>query len=1177
MGVDAAMLLLALQHTMNPDATKRREAEEFLSKSSAEKGFLVELLKIVARDDAEQDVRVAAAVQLKNCVHFNWKRTPEEESERSTRWNAKYFGNMRPQILDPSEKAMVRDNIIEALALSQQKALRKLLAACVKKIASEDFPEEWSTPVDQSVKLLMTQDPGRMHAGLTVLNKICSKYRFQMKVEQRVPLDQLAEATFGLLRQLFEALLAQNVNELYAAELMRLVCKIFLKAINLAIPAYFQDGEQLTAWSKMLMALVHKPVPEGQPADIEARNDWPWWKAKVRAAESLHRLFSRYGYPKGEGDNSLCMVISSRTGVATQIIVPGAMQQLKAIYQDGQFVTMLVASYLIMIIEEAIEFATMFQLIKPDLEFFVGKVLLPSLRWTQVELELWETDPQDLVADLNRFDRTMSTRGISLTDDASTALEALCRMRKRYALPFTMRVVDHVVQQHRADPTNFERSMDKAAALRAVECLVHVLKKDGSFPLETFVGEAIVPDLKSPFPFVRFSAVRCLAKLVKVRFRWSNLNVEQAVAENMLRLLADPSLPVRVETSCNMVHIFRRGTKTMHKVIGNVLPDVVRSFLAIMQDVGVDNVFAALQQLINIYPREVLPFGQDICKNLVGAFSRFASEDSDMKAGEEGFEVESAAMDCLDSLHTILSAFANEENYKAKDSASDAPPGVEILKTIMPTVMPMLNYILAAGIADGAEEDDPLHQLAMVCGQQLCGGSIAETQLDMIDYLDQALAMIHRVIYSTRIVPPTSWCYIPLFASLLKGWSSEYVTEILAITETMIHFDPQGFINHNPPGSKNATIVFTYCKDQLDLAVKNAQDERGGDAGGFGNDDDDDDDDFVDDDDGIEEIELNALLDDQMRRFGDNQVDQCAAEASAVLSTILQMCPGQVDDLVRPIVESVMTTINALGPMNLEPAILTALLNTVQSAIFYNPVLALEAIGASNLDAFFMTCFEHLESHLVAGEKLICIFAFTRILALPSAHTPPQINAQRKDLAKAIGALIRMLHQLRAAIEAEKRERQEAASSTTAQDDTNVSEENESLDEEDDEGDGLAGIFREGATDVDETLNVFEQSTGNSTHAFGASIFNPDEEDDDDEEEEDDDDDVNEYPVESMDECVFFFQTFENAGPAAKSELEQVVSQVDLDTGNVIRGLLQEGAKRVSQGANTALWPSPPQ
>ena len=58
-----------------------------------------------------------------------------------------------------------------------------------------------------------------------------------------------------------------------AAELMKLICKIFWSSTYLSLPAILLQPAQYQGWITCFMQLLERPVPaEGQPADPEDRN-----------------------------------------------------------------------------------------------------------------------------------------------------------------------------------------------------------------------------------------------------------------------------------------------------------------------------------------------------------------------------------------------------------------------------------------------------------------------------------------------------------------------------------------------------------------------------------------------------------------------------------------------------------------------------------------------------------------------------------------------------------------------------------------------------------------------------------------------------------------------------------------------------------------------------------------
>lgn len=87
---------------------------------------------------------------------------------------------------------------------------------------------------------------------------------------------------------------------------MKLILKAFWSATYLHVPAVLASEEAFLPWVEAALAILRRPVPEGQPEDAEARARWTWWKLKKWAMHFLGRALSRLCTPvsaaqEGEG------------------------------------------------------------------------------------------------------------------------------------------------------------------------------------------------------------------------------------------------------------------------------------------------------------------------------------------------------------------------------------------------------------------------------------------------------------------------------------------------------------------------------------------------------------------------------------------------------------------------------------------------------------------------------------------------------------------------------------------------------------------------------------------------------------------------------------------------------------------------------------------------------------
>ena len=146
-------------------------------------------------------------------------------------------------------------------------------AAAPQSIILSDFPADLPTFMQQIFQNMQSQDNGRIHGGLLALRLITKKYEFRDHEDARKVKTEVVEAVFPFILQVFQSLIAANSAAVEAAELMKLICKIFWSSTYLSLPGILLQPAQYQGWITCFMQLLERPVPaEGQPADPEDRN-----------------------------------------------------------------------------------------------------------------------------------------------------------------------------------------------------------------------------------------------------------------------------------------------------------------------------------------------------------------------------------------------------------------------------------------------------------------------------------------------------------------------------------------------------------------------------------------------------------------------------------------------------------------------------------------------------------------------------------------------------------------------------------------------------------------------------------------------------------------------------------------------------------------------------------------
>mmetsp|Transcript_8754 Transcript_8754/g.11386 ORF Transcript_8754/g.11386 Transcript_8754/m.11386 type:complete len:1101 (+) Transcript_8754:86-3388(+) len=1086
--INPEVLLEALSHTYNPNKETRQAAEAYIVNARQKPGYLVSLLQLVVKPGVALEVQQASAIQLKNGISRNWK-IPESLKNSKRRISGNIDSASVFEIND-NDRVVVRNNLLQAMSLANERRVRKLLAECVMHICREDYPDKWPNLLDQILAGLKSGEVNSMYAALLALHKVVYLYMSKPRNE-RDHLEVIVSNTFPILRELFQNVLSSH-NSIEAGEMVNLAGKIYFRAIQYHLPEFVKKPEETNGWIPLFVELLRKPLPEahtglepkGQPTDIQEREKWPWWKAKKQAARILERLFQRYGMVPYvvDADIEFANAFSKGQDCIAVKVLPTILHTLEA-EKRGEFCTNVVTRLCTLWVLSATELSVTFKVLKPNLSFLIQDVILPKLCWSKHELQIWDEDPVQLVRDRFSFGFLMNI-GNDPQSGAARLLDQLCTYRTRYSLDLALTEINKRFEAYEQHKGNLEFALAKTGGLRAIEELSKILKHHPvlSGQLEPLLCSKVIPELQSPLPALRLSACRCISRFFKIQ--WKNPENERVVAQGLLQLLGDPDLPVRVQAGCSLAGLFRNGTNRMLEVVGQVLRKVVEGYLTLMKEIAVDDVFEALQVLIARFSNRMGPMAVELLQNLTLAFLRYYKEEADEE--DEYAETSMAAADCIAAINQLLMSFSEGEHPE------------EMIKKVTPSVLPMI-----AAVFTGGE-----------------GGS----SIDTMDYIQYALETMRIITYNGKCVPLQFWNYVPLMYSIYLDWAQDYVVEFSGTLENLIQYDPNSLLTYS--SSENEKIG----KSNLEMILH------------------------------MSELALeNDELEESEKTF-----------TAVMLHILVQSCIGKIDNLIPSLVTLALKHLQKAEKDHYR----VNLVALVESCIYYDPILAIRAIGENSLKPFFEVWFETLDYHYALAEQKVAFCALCRFLRFSPSELPPFLNEIRPQILSKIVVLLKSIDEIKKAVENLRKEKKERNEKARMKEFGNINE----YDDSDSDDDDLYG--RNLPKDVPEERDVVTQQEGSNeastgyTSALtaitndgevkpygGLNEFSFDGSDAENSDGSEMDDDVD-TPLDFIDEFAFLYKNVSEAKPEAQQAFQEAATPLPAETRQALEFAFNQGQAR---------------
>ena len=609
-------------------------------------------------------MRQAAAIQLKNICRECWIErvsylgVPIPSTETNP--------DGTPPLLSNEDKVAVRTNLIECLLSEPDKSIRDLMGETLHCIALHDFPDNWPELLPTLLHAIaLNSDPSQalcVHNALLAMRKVCKRYEYKSR-EQRGPLNQIVMQSFTLLLPLAQRLSSPTEHSLEGAMMLKQILKIFWSSTQFYLPnGNNSDGSASSGpspalgnpnamgpWFDVLRAVLTKPLPEAstnleprdQPTSKEERNAWPWWKVKKWSAQIMTRLFSRYGIPNYAEEEVKEFAKYFSVHVAPSFL--GPVCETLNLRPSGQFCTDRVVHYCLNFVDLAVELAPTYKLLKPHMDFLLYKVCFPAMCLTNEDIDEFENDPHEFVRKQNSpladfYDPRMS---------AITLVTSAVKYRGQDTMQPLLGFLTEIVRRYGTSPENERNHVEKDCALLVFGSLSDILlsKKKTVRELEGLMVSSVFPDFTSPVGFLRCRACWMVQKFTEIPWSDDGDNLRTLI-QLVLQRLSDPALPVQIEASKALRFLIEVDGADV--TLLPVLPQILNEYFRIMNEIGNDEVVAALQVIIDIFGDHIEPHAIALVIQLSSAFRNY------IDAGEDDDDAAMAACQCLECINTVL-------------------------------------------------------------------------------------------------------------------------------------------------------------------------------------------------------------------------------------------------------------------------------------------------------------------------------------------------------------------------------------------------------------------------------------------------------------------------------------------------------------------------------------------
>ncbi|KIM53457.1 hypothetical protein SCLCIDRAFT_1222776 [Scleroderma citrinum Foug A] len=725
--------------TYNADPNIQKAGELQIRKIGAQEGVITALLQIIASDSVDLATRQACSVYLKNRVHTSYIIEPSRQ---------------RPEQIPiaQSDRDALKANILSLLAASPSRAITAQLAATLKDLIVNDFPEKWSNLLQNVNQLLKSASKQEVGAGCVAALECVRAFRYR----------QRKDILPGVVEQLFPTLVTLATSMLDAPvtpdqdipSMLHLILKAYRSSTVFSLSPHQQTPESLIPWGTLFFRVINLEIPtEAVPVDLEERERCEWWKAKKWAYATLGKLFHRYGNPS-QLPSTMKKEYTAFSQHFITVYAPEIfklyLNQINLYNSEQVWLSKKSLYHIFSFYAECIKPKSTWTLLKPQIETLVRTVVYTQLCFNSSKQQQWEADPVEYVrASVDEYENFSSP-----VSAATSFIISLASNRTKTAFVPILTFIHSVLLR---SPSPSPPEMFGALNMTAVLGPFMMRHPDVRGGMEQFMVQHVLPVFTASEPYLRSIACEVVGTVVKNGMQWTNPENLEKHSRAVAVALDDPELPVRVQaalTITKMAEVYDSVRDAIAPQVGKVIQDLLK----LSDETDLDILNNSMETMVERFQDELLPVATELTSRLCESYLRLAREGIAQQSESipDNIDVESLISDGEDD--KVYGAMGVAKTIGTVVSSIESSP--DTLKQVQEVIIPIIRYTL---------------------------------ENKLLDLFDNMFDLVDSLTFRTHSISPGMWPVFELTYDLFKSDAVDFLEEMLPSLDNFLSYGAEVF------------------------------------------------------------------------------------------------------------------------------------------------------------------------------------------------------------------------------------------------------------------------------------------------------------------------------------------------------------------------------------------------